>query len=77
MHNANSYERVTSRGRHITSATLLDLRQKRHKPVSLPSTIKIEVSVETSSARMPRGDNSKHDSVKAAGISLEFMLNSF
>ena len=43
----------------------------------VPSTIKIKAGVETSNTQMPRGDNSKHVSAKAAKSSLEFMLKSF
>ena len=77
MCNDNLYKRVTGRGRGIMSATPLNLRQKRLNPVLVLSSIKIEAGVETSNARMPRGDNSKHASAKATKSSLEFMLKSF
>ena len=47
MYNANSLERVTGRSHGILSATPLNLRQERHKPVSVPSTIGIDAGVDT------------------------------
>ena len=69
MYNANLYERVIGRGGGIMSATPLNLRQERNKPMFVSITTKIDADFETSNARMPRGDNSKLASAMAAGSS--------